>query len=708
MPPMQDILNELNPAQREAAEHIDGPLLILAGAGTGKTKTITTRLAFLLENGVPPENTLTLTFTNKAAAEMRERALALIQNHTFPPKLFTFHKFGLYFLKFYIDRLGRNNQFVVIDYDDQKRIIKAFIPKADKNDIKGYKLTPKEIIQEISGYKNALITPEQAINDTDMLNDDKAKETAIIYERYEKYLFENNLVDFDDLLVLTYKILDKDPELAQRVSLEYSYIMVDEYQDTNTLQLKILQKLCTAHTNLCVVGDDDQSIYGWRGARIENILSFDQQFEDTKVIKLEENYRSTHEILEAANNLIAHNRDRHEKRLVSNQGSGKAVEMVEYYDEKEEAERVVSRIKALHASGVHPEEIAVLFRINALSLSLEEAMGKAQIPFELVGTIRFYERAEIKDIISYMRLMVNPHDNYSFKRIVNVPKRGIGKVTVEKLEVAAARDGRSMLDWLSVRSEVEIAAVVSKKAATTLKAFITTLASLAQKFEHGWEHFAEEFEATFQIKSTIDKDDEQFRIANIEELYGRIGEYFEYNPDRTIGDFLAEATLSSETDEMGGPKVQMMSVHAAKGLEFTHVFVIGLEEGFFPMIGEGRDLEEERRLGYVAFTRAKKELGLSYVKSRFYHGKREYMQASRFLRESGVAPDRAERTPMRTTHTETMTLSSDGFNKGDLIQHKIFGMGRVTAVEKQGRNQKLTINFGGISRKLLSSFVEKV
>ncbi|MDX1296249.1 MAG: UvrD-helicase domain-containing protein, partial [Sulfurimonadaceae bacterium] len=421
---MEKIFESLNEAQAEAVKQIDGPLLILAGAGSGKTKTITSRLAYLLDVvGVPPSQTLTLTFTNKAAREMRERALSMISPTSYPPLLCTFHKFGLLFLKFHIHLLGRENNFVVIDTDDKKRILKKI-----NSDLP----TPL-VASEISRYKNSLISPGEAYAQAELKN---YKQIAKVYEEYENYLLENNLVDFDDLLALTFRLLDENPELAAQTSDKYQYIMIDEYQDTNELQLKLLQKLCINHNNLCVVGDDDQSIYGWRGAHVRNILEFDQDFPDVHMVKLEHNYRSKAPILKVANALIEHNRGRLGKTLHATRGEGEDVVTISSNDENEESKKIASQIKELIEKGVNPQEIAVLYRINALSRSLEEGLNRAGIPYKLVGGLRFYDRAEVKDLISYLRVITNFHDNFSIKRIINKPKRGLGKATIEKLELA--------------------------------------------------------------------------------------------------------------------------------------------------------------------------------------------------------------------------------------------------------------------------------
>ena len=682
---MSDILEGLNPAQREAASHVDGAMLILAGAGSGKTKTIAARLAYLLSNGVPAENTLTLTFTNKAAAEMRSRALNLISglNLSSMPLLCTFHKFGLLFLKFHISELGRSANFQVIDTDDKKKIIKGF----------EINLPTSLLAAKISTYKNSLIGPK----DIDELLKGEEDELsrmysgfyahcADAYKRYEAYLAANNLVDFDDLLILPYKILNANERLCDEISRRYAYITVDEYQDTNDIQFKLLQKLCAAHENLAVVGDDDQSIYGWRGARIENILNFKDQFSNVKFIKLEQNYRSTDEILNAANELISHNKNRLGKSLTSMNGGGEKIEILRSDEEGIEAAKIAEAIKKLLASGVAPSEIAVLYRVNALSRALEEGLNRAKIPYKMVGGVKFYERAEIKDTIAYLRLVNDEHDDFSMRRIINVPKRGIGKVSLAKLEELSRLRLISLFDAFS-----EPDAGLSAKAAQALaelKSGITSISALANTIKK-----IDALEPAFGLKAYYASlPDGADRVANIDEFLAMLKDEASNKPDFDLAEFLNELSLLSDQDAIMGDAINIMSVHASKGLEFEHLFVIGLEEGFFPLLGDSNDIEEERRLAYVAITRAKRTLTLSFAASRFYRGKRERLDASRFIAEAGLV---AKEPPRE---------QSSGFSKGELIKHKLFGIGEITAVN----GDRLTINFGGISRVIMSNFVEKI
>lgn len=682
---MEKIFEKLNASQASAVRQSEGPVLILAGAGSGKTTTIVSRLAYLVEVlGIPASNTLTLTFTNKAAKEMRERAFHMMQNPSSPPLLCTFHKFGLLFLKFHIHLLNRQNNFVVIDTDDKKRIIKK---------INSEIATPL-IASEISRYKNSLLSPDEAYKQAEFFN---YQQIAKIYEEYENYLLENNLVDFDDLLALTFKLLDANPQLALATSQKYQYIMVDEYQDTNELQLRLLQKLCSAHKNICVVGDDDQSIYGWRGAHIRNIMEFDQDFKDAAVFKLEENYRSREPILKVANALIEHNRSRLGKKLLPTRGGGDDIVILNSNDENEEARKIAQKITKLLDSGVRAQDIAVLYRVNVLSRSIEEGLNRARIAYKLVGGLRFYDRAEVKDLISYIRVITNVHDDFSLKRILNKPKRGLGKASLDKLELAAHASEHSLFAYIDTATLGDLEALVKSKNAKTLKKFIQDIKAVAKSASDSTYNFIDLLEETFHLKEIYaGMPDEAERILNMDEFYGLFRDFVKNTPEASLDEFLNELTLQSEQDQVEGESIYMMSIHASKGLEFDHIFIIGMEEGFLPLIGDGSDLEEERRLGYVSFTRAKETLTLSHVDSRFYKGRRSDLQKSRFFNEAGLCEG------------SLIVEKNTAFKKGDLVRHKVFGTGRVNGVSKSGQEFKLSINFGGTKKDILASFVERL
>lgn len=683
------ILSELNLAQREAVEHIDGPMLILAGAGSGKTKTLTTRLAYLIDEvGIPSVATLTLTFTNKAAHEMRLRALSLIENSvSHPPLLCTFHKFGLLFLKFYIHHLGRNENFILIDNDDRKKILRSFA-----------KSIPLGVIDfKISQFKNLLISPQTASKEA---KDPYQKQIAHIYQSYNAFLENKNMVDFDDLLYLSYVILDTQDELAQEISTRYQYIMVDEYQDTNYLQYKLLRKFCGTHQNLCVVGDDDQSIYGWRGADISNILEFGDNFENVKIVKLEENYRSTSQILKVANSLIAHNSMRLGKKLQSNKGDGKEVEILYSIDEKEESAKVADKIKKLIEQGEKLDDIAILFRLNALSRSIEEGLNRAKIPYKLIGAMRFYERAEIKDILSYLRLILNPNDDFSLSRIINKPRRGIGKVSEDKIFKMAQSFGISAYEALK---QGHLKEVISEKNHNVFEGLFLVIEDLRIYLEESSSKIIDELFARIDIVSSVEENsnDNVDRVSNIQEFHGLFRDYFFQSPANSLQDFLNDLSLSSDVDTQNENFVSCMSAHSAKGLEFKYVFITGFEDGFFPLIRDEGDIEEERRLGYVAFTRAKDELYISYVDSRFYKGKRARLERSSFIKEAGLLGFGGE-------NIKDGDLSfQDSFKQGDLVVHKIFGTGRVVSVQGKNKDARLRINFGGMQREILVSFIQR-
>ncbi len=678
----------LNESQKEAASHIDGPMLILAGAGSGKTKTITTRLAYMIgEVGIPAINTLTLTFTNKAASVMKNRALDLLNSNE-NPLLCTFHKFGLLFLKLHIERLGRKNNFIIIDNDDSKKILKELI-----NDDK---TSPHQILQFISHFKNESKSVQDVFNDLELLKDNEIKhqalqKIAIYYQNYQEYLLKHNFVDFDDLLLLTNTLLENDQNFAKEQSSFYRYITVDEYQDTNALQYKILKNLCCIHENICVVGDDDQSIYSWRGAKIENILNFQSEFSNVKLVKLEQNYRSVGMILKAANNLISHNKKRLGKTLLCTKDEGEDIQILSSDNEKIESALVAKKIKELLNTGVYVGEIAVLFRINALSRSIEEAFMKEKIPYKLLSGMRFYERLEIKDLICYLRILINPNDDLSFKRIINRPKRSIGEKALQNLENYAQKRKISLFEALC-ESDGGVGIFSLKKAQNEAKKFIQNIYKLREYSD--LKKMIENFEELFALQEfyALQEDGDE-RVLNIDEFYASIKEKIKEEPQTTLEDILSEISLLSDQDGIEGECVYLMSVHASKGLEFDHVFIVGLEEGFFPL--NESDIEEERRLAYVAITRAKKCLSLSIAKSRFYRGSRTELDSSRFLEESQL------------TKKISMNKTEQGYHKGDLVKHKIFGIGRVISVNKSAKEEKLTINFGGIERIIMASFVEK-
>ena len=671
-----DILKGLNENQIKAVTHLENPLLVLSGAGSGKTKTITTRLAYLIECiGIPSSSTLTITFTNKAAYEMQERALALLSPTSVPPLLCTFHRFGLLFLKFHMQYLNRDSNFTLLDSEDRKKVMKIIYKNLKPE------TTPSSILEFISKMKNAM----QSSMDIESSNIEEY-ENIEMYKAYEMYLATNNLVDFDDLLFLTYRILILNPSLAASISEKYNYIMVDEYQDTNDLQYELLKLLCTSHNNICVVGDDDQSIYGFRGANINNILNFSKSFPNTTIIKLEENYRSSDEILDAANKLISNNTDRLGKNLKSLRGKKGDVEVIKCSDENHEAFCITNKIKMLLKNGVSPSDIAILFRINSLSLSIENGLIKTKIPYKLVGAIRFYERAEIKDIISYFRAAFNLNDNLSILHIINKPRRGIGKISQNKLENISLH---SSLYEAFINKKIPLPAFQLKSMGELFNILIN-LRDLASK---SIEDFLQYFKEKINILKSYDESSISTREENINQFYGYFKDYMENNPSSSLASFLEEITINTTNDEYSTEScVSCMSVHSSKGLEFRHVFIMGFENGLFP-IDSIDSLQEERRVAYVAFTRAKDNLYISYAASRLFRGKRENFKKSVFLGESGLEE---ELTKSKESNLEIRI--------NDLIMHNVFGAGRIVGMDRD----ILEINFGGNRRLIKSSFVKKI
>lgn len=684
---LQEVLDSLNPSQQEAARFIDGALLILAGAGSGKTKTITTRLAYLIEQvGIPASNTLTLTFTNKAAKEMRDRAMSMLTSNTqSPPLLCTFHRFGLLFLRFHIHLLGRKNNFAILDSTDKKN----FIKNIDKT------LPIAKIDDYISNAKNAYLSPSECAKNY-ARNDDE-KFCNEIYFKYEQKLIEQNKVDFDDLLYLTYKILLENENLAQKTSNLYQYIMVDEYQDTNELQLLLLKRLCLTHNNLCVVGDDDQSIYGWRGANVSNILNFPKYFEGAKVVKLEHNYRSSEAILNAANALISHNKNRLGKTLLSTKGNLGEVKLLSFDNNDLESAFIANDIKQKINHGISPSQIAILFRINALSLSIENGLHKAEVPYKLIGAMRFFDRAEIKDLIAYLRVIVNFDDDFSLMRIINVPKRGLGSASCAKLYELASSLNKSIL--YTIEHHFDLVKSTMGKHSTTLK----KLLDLFKHFQSLDDMSALIDNLESSIKFEFKEQEAADRMANIDEFYAMARDYFNHNEYALLQDFLNDLSLSSDSDSDVGECVSLMSMHSAKGLEFEYVYIIGFEEGFFPLVrGDWINLEEERRLGYVAFTRAKSHLYIFYVSSRFFRGKREYgFVKSRFVKEANLLPNITESSGKKHIESSLDSSLDSGFKVGDRVTHKLFGIGIIESIQED----KLVINFNGLIRTILKSFV---
>ncbi len=634
---MNSIYETLNDMQQIATFHTEGPLLILAGAGSGKTRVLTHRIAYLIEEKhVNPYHIMAITFTNKAAAEMRSRVNKIVGFGAEQVWVSTFHSACVRILRRYIDRIGYNNDFTIYDTDDQKRLMKNVI--RDLNlDPKMYK--ESGMISKISDFKNKLLTTgdvsEMAQGDFKLLNISK------IYNAYQEALMKNNALDFDDLIMKTVQLFKKCPEVLESYQNRLQYIMVDEYQDTNAAQFAFIQMLAEKHQNLCVVGDDDQSIYKFRGADIKNILQFEKYFPTAKVVKLEQNYRSTKNILEAANAVIHNNAGRKDKTLWSDNEQGEKIDLYQAEDGYAEAEMVASEIKeAVDWGKADYSDYAILYRTNAQSRALEEKLMMKNIPYKIIGGQNFYQRKEIKDIIAYLRTISNPTDDIAVERIINVPKRGIGATTVEKVKDFARAYGMDLYDALLEIEEIPgLSRAVSK-----IKGFTDLIEGYkTQEYQNQIEKLTNAIlnDTGYMAELAAENTDEaNGRIENIEELINKIVEYEDNTDEPDLAEFLEEVALISEIDNLdeNSSYVVLMTVHSAKGLEFPNVFLCGMEDGLFPgymsiMADDEEELEEERRLCYVAITRAMKNLTISYAKKRMVRGEMQYNIVSRFVKE---------------------------------------------------------------------------
>ena len=600
-------LDQLNKQQKEAVVYINGPMLVLAGAGSGKTKVLTQRIAYLIEEGISPANILAITFTNKAAKEMKERVYKLIGPDANYIQISTFHSLGLKILKENYEFLGYDKNFVILDSDDTLTVVKKLMKDLNMNP-KYY--NAKELRSKISSAKNELITPEK------FKKIEFDEKVVSLYKRYCEKLKAGNSVDFDDLLILPIKLFQLSENILTYYQEKYKYVLIDEYQDTNEAQYVFSKMLCKKYRNIFVVGDNDQAIYAFRGANYKNILNFEKDYPDCKTILLEENYRSSQTILNAANSVIKHNKLRKDKNLWSNNEIGNKIKYVKTDDEKAEGDYVVKEIKALAEKGINYDDIAILYRTNAQSRSIEESMLKANIPYRVIGSFYFYNRKEIKDLLCYLRLINNPKDDVSLTRIINVPKRGIGNVTIGNITKKAEENNISMFEAIESGKEL------------TFKNMILELTKECQNLS-----LTEMVEKVLE-KSGLRKElqeeknlENEIRLENLEEFKSITMNYENEFGEISLDDFLNEISLVSDITEHtdGSNKVSLMTVHAVKGLEFDYVFIIGMEEGIFPhfnsiMEGSNEAIEEERRLCYVAITRAKKDLWIINTKKRMLYG----------------------------------------------------------------------------------------
>lgn len=731
------IYDTLNNEQREAVFCTEGPLLMLAGAGSGKTRSLTHRIAYLIEEkGVAPWNILAITFTNKAAQEMRERVDALVGYGSEDIWISTFHATCSRILRRHIDLLGYDRNFTIYDASDQKSLMKEVL-KEMKIDTKQF--PERSVMSEISSAKNEYKSPLDYRNEYG--SNFRNQRIADIYERYQKRLKENNALDFDDLLVKMVDLFQTNPDVLEHYQDRFQYIMVDEYQDTNTVQFLLVSLLAKKYRNLCVVGDDDQSIYKFRGANIYNILNFEKVFPDVQVIRLEQNYRSTQNILNAANGVIANNKGRKEKKLWTENQKGELVHFKQYDTEYDEADGVVSRINFLAMRGVQYKDMAILYRTNAQSRIFEEKLKQKNIPYAIVRGISFYDRKEIKDLMSYLKVVDSGMDDLSVKRIINVPKRGIGQTTINRLQEFAILNQMSFLDAVFNADEIpEVARALAKlhKFADMIEEFreYASEHEISELLEHILD--VTQYRAELEAEGT---DESISRLEDIEELFNDIAYYEEEEENPNLRDFLAEKdmyTLNAGIDNLEDEnnKVLLMTLHNAKGLEFNNVFLGGMEEGVFPgfgamMSGDESEIEEERRLCYVGITRAKERLFLSAAKRRMLRGQTQYNRRSRFIDEiPGQYLDTEQRVfeqrvvknterpakyqygakagkPYNLSDFKVKPVGELDYQVGDRVKHIKFGVGTVQEITKGGRDFEVAVEFDRVGRKkMFASFAK--
>lgn len=631
---MSELIDGLNNKQKEAVTATQGPCLVIAGAGSGKTKVLTHKIAYLMqEEKVLPWNILAITFTNKAANEMKERIETLVGEAAKDIWMGTFHSICVRILRKFIDRIGFDSSFLIFDASDQKTLVKECL-KALNIDDKLF--NERGVLAEISNAKNALLEPEAYSRK--YAGDYRKSKIAEIYALYQKRLKENNAVDFDDIINHTIKILSENPDVLEYYTEKFKYILVDEYQDTNKAQFTLVTILASKYGNITVVGDNDQGIYSFRGADISNILNFEKDFPGTKIVKLEQNYRCTGNILKAANSVIKHNETKYDKKLWTENGEGTLPQIYQGEDEYDEARFVIEEIRHLKREELdHYSDFAILYRMNSQSRALEDILRREDIPYKIVGGLKFYERKEIKDAISYLRLIANPSDNISLKRIINEPKRGIGKTSLDHIQEIAENQGISMYEVIKHADDFGQPRVYANA-----KEFIDTIETLrSQKEEIKISDLLKEtlnktgYTRALEQESTIEAES---RIQNLEELVTVAVEFEEEFAENGLSDFLESISLSSDIDNLEDQEdsVTLMTLHSAKGLEFPVVFLVGMEEGIFPgyqSVGEPKELEEERRLFYVGITRAKQHLYLTCAKRRTIFGSTSYNAISRFVKE---------------------------------------------------------------------------
>ena len=690
-----NFLDGLNEKQLEAVKYINGPLLVLAGAGSGKTKVLTTRIAYLIEKGINPDNILAITFTNKAASEMKSRISRLVGFSSRSMQISTFHSFGLTLIKENYEYLGYDKNFVIFDSDDSLTIVKKIIK--DMN-LDKEKYNPKAIRNKISSLKNDLIEPNMYKK---YIQTDYDKIVYDVYKRYEDSLYKNNSLDFDDLLVLPIKLFTKKADILDKYQEKYKYILIDEYQDTNEAQYKLTKMLANKYKNICSVGDVDQAIYGFRGANYKNILNFEKDYKNTKIINLEENYRSTKIILDAANSVIKNNKNRKEKNLFSNLGIGDKIEYFRASTGIEEVAFVIDKIKDLMHENISLNDMVILYRTNAQSRSFEDGLLKANIPYKIVGGINFYSRREIKDLLAYLRIIHNSSDNVSLERVINVPKRGIGEKTLTNLINLSNLNNISMYDAIISGKEL-----LFKNIIEDLKTKVDTM-SLVDFIDLVLDKSGIRDE--LKNEKTLEAD---VRLENLEEFKSVARTFEEENGVISLEDFLLNISLISDNSEIKEIEnaISLMTIHAVKGLEFPYVFLVGMEERLFPHLNSldnEEEIEEERRLCYVAITRCKTKLFITNARQRLMYGDYQINAVSRFVSEidSELINDLSRKVIEKNNNLDYNRNVSDlkvnkndnyeekemNYKVGDFVYHENFGSGTVLEVIENKKNPKLTL-----------------
>ena len=671
-----NLIDSLNDVQKEAVVNTDGAMLILAGAGSGKTRVLTTKVAYLIkEKGVRPDNVLAITFTNKAAKEMKERIYSLVGNDAFKIQISTFHSFGLKILKQNYNLLGYQSNFTIIDSDDSLSVVKKIMKELG---IDTNKYNPRAVRSAISNNKNEMIDP---INYENYVHTDYDEVVRDVYKKYEKNLKLNNAIDFDDLLILPLKLFKENPFILKEYQEIYKYIFIDEYQDTNEPQYLLSKLISSKYKNITVVGDADQAIFTWRGANYRNILNFEKDYKDAKVVVLEENYRSTKTILNAANNVIRNNKVRKEKNLWTENDEGNKITYYKAFDEKDESYYVVKEIKKLLNENISPNDICVLYRANAQSRTIEEAFLSNAISYRIVGAYAFYNRKEIKDLMAYLKLIYNEKDDISLLRVINYPKRGIGNKSIENLSIKADVSNKSLYEVIDSGKELEFKNLIERMKKESEKLSLTELIDYVLK-ESG-------IKESLESEKTLEAD---IRLENLEEFKSITKNFEESEGIVSLEDFLDELSLVSDVSEQKNEteeKVTLMTMHAVKGLEFDYVFVIGMEEGLFPhsnSMESSDELEEERRLCYVAITRAKKKLYIVNARSRMLYGRVSSNIPSRFISEMGedvldeIKKDTGNLTNKKIDK-EKMFNEDNDLHPGDFVKHDKYGSGVVINID---------------------------